>query len=151
MFFRHSSDKLIYPLLALVLLFVISYRPHYRLRKQMPPDFNSEQDAGPKGSLEQRVAWAYWESALMDVQWQYPHGHPLPMDPPSQFRVDAQVLGPTASDPATRKRYWQRLQQIWNTPAAWEKVYEWDWNWINDPIESASQWLRDAGHKMLNF
>ena len=40
-------------------------------------------------TLEQRIAWAYWESAQMDIQWKYPHGHPLPADPPAEFRIDA--------------------------------------------------------------
>lgn len=150
MFFRHSTDKLIYPLLILLALLFVSYRPRYHLRKQMPVSFYSEQSGGQK-PLEQRVAWAYWESAQMDVQFQYPHGHPLPAAPPAQFHVDAHVFGATAAGPEARKVYWQRLQQIWDTPEAWERGYEWDWGWVRDPIDSGAQWLRDAAHKMFSF
>lgn len=151
MFFRHSTDKLIYPLLAVAALFFVSYRPRYHLRKEMPVAFYSEQSTGEKQSTEKRVAWGYWESAQMDVQFQYPHGHPLPIEPPPQFHVDAQVFGANAAAPEARKRYWQRLQQIWDTPEAWERGYEWDWSWARDPIDSGAQWLRDEAHKMVSF
>ena len=148
MFFRHSTDKLIYPLIAVAALFFVSYRPHYHLRKQMPSAFFQKQE-GHERSLEERVAWAYWESAQMDVQFQYAYGHPLPMDPPPQFHVDAKVLGPAATDPATRKHYWELLQRIWSTPEAWEKSYEWDWSWVSDPVSSAAEWLRNVARETL--
>src|SRR6266536_1558102 len=69
MFFRHSADKLIYPLIVLGALLFISYRPEYRLSAEMPADFFSPTiSAGAqKHSLEQKIAWAYWESAQMDI------------------------------------------------------------------------------------
>jgi len=149
MFFRHGTDKLVYPLLFVTLLFFVSYRPRYHLRKNMPAGFYSDVSTGQKRSMDERTAWAYWESAQMDVQFLYPHGHPLPNDPPPQFHVDTQVFGSEASDPATRKRYWQRLQAIWDTPEAWQAGYEWDWSWVRDPIDSAAQWLRDKARGFL--
>jgi len=84
MFFRHGLDKLIYPVIAIALLIFVSYRPEYHLRTEMPADFSSAASSGTKQrTLEQRIAWAYWESAQMDIQWKYPHGHPLPADPPA--------------------------------------------------------------------
>ena len=85
MFFRHGLDKLIYPVIAIALLIFVSYRPEYHLRTEMPADFSSAASSGTKQrTLEQRIAWAYWESAQMDIQWKYPHGHPLPADPPAE-------------------------------------------------------------------
>jgi|SRR5437867_891115 len=149
MFFRHSFDKLIFLPIALVLVIVLCYRPKYHLRSEMPPGFFSAgtAESAPKNSMEEKVAWAYWESAQMDVQWKYPHDHPLPTDPPPEFRISAQALGPEALDPATRFRYWRRLQGVWYLPETWQKDYEWDWGWASDPLTSGGQWIRDrVGH-----
>src|SRR5690349_12784350 len=112
MFFRHSYDKLIYPLVLLAGLAAISYRPRYHLRGDMPAEFfpSSPSTTPAKRSLDQKIAWAYWESAQMDIQWKYPHGKTLPADPPPEFRVDARALGPNAADSVTRQLYWRRLQ-----------------------------------------
>lgn len=151
MFFRHSYDKLIYPLVLLAGLAAISYRPRYHLRGDMPPEFfpTSASTTAAKRSLDQKIAWAYWESAQMDIQWKYPHGKTLPADPPPEFRVDARALGPNAADPVTRQLYWRRLQDIWYVPETWQKQYEWDWDWASDPLSSAGQSLRDAANKIL--
>jgi hypothetical protein len=143
MFFRHHSDKLMYPLLVLALLAIVSYRAKYRLKAEMPAGFFSTSDAPQKHSLDKKIAWAYWESAEMNIQWKYPYGHHLPNDPPPEFSIDAHGLGPSASDPATRLLYWKRLQQVWYLPETWEKDYGWDWSWIGDPLTSASEWMRD--------
>src|SRR5437868_15551596 len=106
MFFRHSLDKLIYPVVALVILLVISYHPAYRLRPDMPQGFfATDAPCGPKRPVEQKIACAYWDSAQMDIQWKYPHGHPLPVDAPAEFGIDAPALGPAASSPTTRALY----------------------------------------------
>ena len=149
MFFRSNSDKLVYPLIVIAVLVIISYRPKYRLRADMPAQFFSDGNAsdGRSPGLEKKIAWAYWESAQMNVQWKYPYQHPLPADPPPEFKVDAQALGSSASDAATRTLYWRRLQEIWSLPDAWNKDYEWDWGWVSDPITSAGQWIHDRVDK----
>ena len=150
MFFRHSSDKLIYPFAALFILIFISYRPAYRLTPDMPQDFfAADAPCGPRRPIEQKIACAYWDSAQMNIQWKYPHGHPLPIDVPPEFGIDAPALGAEASAPATRALYWHRLQQIWNLPEAWKKTYEWSWGWASDPLNSGAQWLRDTIGKLL--
>lgn len=142
MFFRHHADKLIILIVVGVIFVVASYRSKYRLRTDMPAAF-FQQEKSSKPSLEQRIAWSYWEAAVMNVQWQYPHSHPLPMNPPTEFQIDAAALGPGASDPATRLLYWHRLQEIWYLPDTWEKVYAWDFTWLQHPIDSSGNWLRD--------
>ena len=153
MFFRHSYDKLVYPLILVALVIAFSYRPKYHLRGDMPSEFfpaTAAAKSDAKRSLDQKIAWAYWESAQMDIQWKYPHGQTLPVDPPAEFRVDAKALGPSASDPATRQLYWRRLQQVWYAPETWEKQYQWDMNWASDPLTSAGEWLRDETGKLLH-
>lgn len=150
MFSRHHTDKLVYPLLVVALLIFISYRPKYRLRGEMPTFFGFTQNAPDKNTVQGRVAGAYWQSALTDIQWKYPHGHPLPTDPPSEFRLDTKAFGLLAADADMRSLYWRRLQQVWMSPEAWTEHYEWDWSWTNDPFTSASQWLHEISDEWLN-
>ena len=153
MFYRHSLDKLIYPVVAVALMLVISYRPAYRLQPEMPKTFFPEGNSGKgqKMSPERRIAWGYWESAQMDIQWKYPHGSTLPLDPPAEFRVDAGALGPGASDALTRQLYWHRLQQVWPLPETWKQQYEWQVGWLSDPLTSAGQWLRDHADRWFTI
>ena len=145
MFYRHYSDKLVYPILALILFLIVSYRPVYHLRPGMPQEFYAPSIAGAArpSEHEQRVAQAYWQSAQMNVQWKYAQGHPLPVDVPADFSVDQRALGPAASDPAVRAFYWRRLQLIYTSPNAWQKDYEWNFGWINDIGTSIADWVRD--------
>ncbi|MBV9183373.1 MAG: hypothetical protein JO356_18890 [Acidobacteria bacterium] len=151
MFFPHTFDKLIYPAVVLGLLIAVSYHPRYHLRRDMPPGFYepSPTITAAQKRLEERVAWAYWESALMDVQWKYPHGHPLPYDPPPEFQVNALALEPVASDPVTRQVYWRRLQHVWYDPDTWAEDYDWDWEWANQPVISTTEWFRDKVGRMF--
>jgi hypothetical protein len=149
MFFRHSFDKLIYPVIAVVFLVLISYRPAYRLRPDMPKEFFlADAPCGPRRPVEQKIACAYWDSAQMNVQWKYPHAHPLPADIIPEFSIDAPALGPAASAPATRALYWHRLQLVWYLPETWQETYEWNWSWASDPLQSAGEWLRDTMKKI---
>jgi hypothetical protein len=149
MFLRHHGDKLIYPLFVIGLVVFVSYRPTYRLRTEMPPFFGLAQTAADKNSPQSKIAAAYWHSALTDVQWKYPHGHPLPTDPPVEFHADAKSLGPIATDSGVRSLYWRRLQQVWMAPEAWTQHYEWDWGWTNDPFTAISEWLHETADRWL--
>ena len=152
MFFRHSYDKLVYPLALIIVLFAVSFRPKYHLRGDMPAEFfraSTDSAMSTTWSLDHRIAWAYWESAQMDIQWRYPHGQTLPPDPPPEFRVDAKALGPSAIDPETRQLYWRRLQQIWYIPGTWQRQYEWDFTWASDPLSSGGAWLREKMDKVV--
>ena len=143
MFFRHNSHKLVIPLAVIIFLLVVSYQPKYHLRANMPEGFFPQEAHTSKPSLDEKIAWAYWENAQMDIQWKYSHGHPLPQDPPADFQISAKALGPTASDQATRMLYWHRLQQVWSLPETWDKVYEFDWKWMSDPFAGIGEWFKD--------
>ncbi|SRR6266496_1430750 len=153
MFYRRAIDKLFIVIIGLVILVVISYHPKYHLRNDMPPGFFKPTTASEdtKHSLEQRVAWAYWESAVMDVQWKYTRGRPLPPEPAREFHVNAEALGPAASDPGTRQLYWHRLQEVWFQPDTWTSSYEWDWGWASDPLASAGSWLRYQADRLFTI
>jgi hypothetical protein len=144
MFFRHSTDKLIIPVIIVIVLLVLSYKPKYHLRAEMPDAFFQQEKGSEKPSVEQKIAWAYWETAQMNIQWKYGHGRPLPVDPPPEFQISAKALGPGASDRATRLLYWRRLQEVWYLPETWKKDYEFDWSWLSDPGAGIGEWFR--GH-----
>ena len=148
MFFRHHSERLIYPILLVVLLIFISYRPKYRLRPDMPSLFFSGAGLN-KNDIQRKIAAGYWQSALNDVQWKYPHGHPLPVDPPEEFRVADKTVAVFAAD--AKSLYWHRLQEVWTSSDAWSETYQWDWSWAGDPFSSASQWLRDTADSWLKI
>ena len=152
MFLRHALDKMIIGVVVLVILVVISYRPAYRLRNDMPSAFfKATATEAAKTSLDERIAWGYWESAVMDVQWRYSRVQPLPPEPPAEFHLNAEALGPVASDPATRLMYWKRLQQIWLEPSTWTQHYEWNWTWVHDPIDSAGSWIRHEADRLFTI
>jgi|ERR1041385_2517049 len=150
MFFRHHTDKLVVPIIVALLVFATSYRGKYHLRSEMPTVFFENDGKPDKLSLERKIAWAYWESALLNIQWRYPYSHPLPIDPPAEFQIDAKALGPNATDPATRLLYWHRLQRIWYLPETWEKDYGWDFSWVNHPIDAGGNWLKDMSEHLFN-
>ena len=155
MFFRHSAYKLIYPLIAAALIISFSYRPRYRLRDEMPAEFFSEatisEPRGQDASREKSIAWAYWQSAQMDIQWKFPHGRVLPLNPPPDFRIQQQTVKPNASDAALRQHYWSRLRQVWNSPEVWRTEYVWDWTWISDPLPLLEQWKREVTERLFSF
>jgi len=153
MFFRHSYDKFVYPFIVVAVLIAVSYRPKYHLRRDMPTEFfrsSAELSSNAKWSVDKRIAWAYWESAQTDIQWRYPRGSSLPPNPPAEFYVDGKTLGPAATDPLTRMLYWHRLQEVWYGPETWQKDYEWDLGWANDPLTSAGQWLREKAAGLVH-
>jgi hypothetical protein len=144
MFYRHHSDKLIFPIVALIIFLVLSYRPKSHLTSKMPEAFfpgSSSTQVRP-GAGDKRVAWAYWEIALMDIQWKFTRNSTLPADPPPEFRVDVKALEPATSDPELRQLYWRRLQLVWNSPDSWKDDYQWDFGWVRDPVEGIADWAR---------
>ena len=139
LFKRQKFDWALVALLALGLFLYVSYQPRFRLRTEMPADFidephaRSSQEPGP----ETKIARAYWSCLVNDIQWKYGHGHTLPVDPPFDFiAIERASVAP--EDAASRLRYWGRAQRVWHLPTAWQKAYEWDFNWTTD-------WIRSSG------
>ena len=140
MFIRQKLDWLVVPLLLAGIFAYASYRPRSRLTPDMPQEFI---DFGTiqKRIAEQKIAQAYWNCAVRDIQWKYGYGHPLPADPPAEFAIAWVDLGETASA-ANRIRYWNNLRHLWYVPSVWRQQYVWDFTWIGTNwVTSAGRWL----------
>jgi hypothetical protein len=123
------------PVAPILLFAILSVRPVIHLRADPPaefmaarPDLNAMQRA-----TEERLARAYWSSAIKYVQSKYEFGTNLPNEPVPEFKLEATGPrgGKSKSDSDTRTRYWQRLRQVWIQPQAWQKSYVWDTGWID--------------------
>jgi hypothetical protein len=126
------------PALLLVLLSVFvffSIHPVMQLRPVPPAEFfdHGQDWSWKRRTTEDRLALAYWESAVRYVQSEYSFGAELPDSPPSEFKPEGKLLqGVTAkTDPDSRTRYWQKLRQVWVLPQVWEKSYTWSTKWVD--------------------
>ena len=144
MFIRRGYDKVLIPVLAAGLFAYASIRPTFRLRTEMPPEFADAPSSGPaqKRASEERIARAYWDCVVTQIQWNYGYAYHLPQEPPPEFiLIGRQDLGTAATDPATRARYWRKLQGVWYLPSTWTKGYEWDLYWLTNWVRSSGEWL----------
>ena len=122
------------------LVFALCFRPVMRLESQKPSGFaevRKEWDA-TRLSSEERAAGAYWQVAINIVQWQYPFGTDLPDTPVAEFKLDEKDFPHSGIEaaPATRARYWKKLQEIWPRPQSWEKTYVWNPGWLTESLSS---------------
>ncbi|MBZ5526890.1 MAG: hypothetical protein LAN71_03175 [Acidobacteriia bacterium] len=153
MFIRRKFDKYVIAGLAAGLFAYLSFQPVYRLRTVMPPEFADTPSSlpAPQRAGEERIATAYWNCAVTEIQIQYSYGRQLPLDPPPGF----QIAGPSPSNAveaaAARLRYWRRLRQLWYVPSIWTKVYEWDFSWLTGSVKAAGEWLGEAWRKLSVF
>jgi hypothetical protein len=119
-----------------------SFKPTYRLRPEMPRNFIS---AGLPPALrggEERVARAYWDSAMLRVQGKYAYGQRLPQEPPREFAISSSEFGPAAQEPI-RMRYWRQLQTVWLNSGSWHQTYDWDFEWVTSWIDPTQRWLNN--------
>jgi hypothetical protein len=104
----------------------------------------SEWDA-KRREAEAQLARAYWNCALVTLQWKYPKGVRLPETPPAEFHVDARELADALKlVPQSRERYWQRLREVWRMRQSWHRVRVWDLDWFTKPFEF---WRKVIGPK----
>ena len=131
-------DILAIILLILLLLAYASFRSEFRLQAAMPQEF-FEASRVPAQSRqgEERIARAYWNCAVTQIQWKYGYAHRLPEEPPAEFVANVR----DASAPAVRLRYWQKLRDVWTVSAVWHREYEWNTISLNESIQSAGQWM----------
>ena len=138
------TAKLAWVLVAVaptILFIYLATRPVMQLRVDPPAEFLSAvNEAGSEHrAAEERAARAYWDWAYLHLQHKYPFAAQLPEDPPLEMEVygnDLQFAKTSKreehSDPAdlagevTKRRYWQKLRQVWAMPQAWEKSSLWD-------------------------
>jgi len=145
LFKKQKFDWMMVALLALGLFLYGSYQPRFRLSPAMPADFVDEPLARSplKPGPDAKIASAYWSCLANNIQWQYGYGHTLPADPPPDFTA-MQASGIAAEDTATRMRYWRRAQHAWSLPTAWQKDYEWNFNWT-------TAWFKNGGEAMRHL
>src|SRR5438093_7442337 len=120
-----------------------SNKETFRLKPEMPREFVDFSGASMQRAGEERIARAYWDCAMLRIQWKFAHGQHLPEEPPREFAVALPDSVGTTLDASSRIRYWRKLQSVWYMPTVWHKTYEWDFNWIMDWIEPTQAWLNN--------
>ena len=142
LFKRQKVDWLVVPILAIALFTYASYQPKFRLRPDMPTEFlDTPADSLQKQAAEIKIAHAYWNSLIRDIQPKYGYGYSLPSDPPGDFTLASASSGTNQEDAATRIRYWRKAQHVWYLPNAWQKGYEWDFHWTSNLTQNSADWL----------
>jgi len=145
---RRKHDILIIVVLVVAVIAYGAIRSEFRLRPDMPIEFFDGSGLPPaKRASEQKIAEAYWNCAVKQVQWKYGYAHRLPDEPAPEFSVSASEVGPVANDQAIRRYYWQKLGSTWNVSGAWTTQYEWSSNSFRQALRSAGDWW---GHLTRN-
>jgi len=82
MLVNRKYDKATILIIAAGLLAYASFQPKFRLRTALPREFIDESSSWPaeKRVSEEKVARAYWNCAVTQIQWKYGYGHRLPQD-----------------------------------------------------------------------
>jgi hypothetical protein len=145
---RRKHDILIIVVLVLAVIAYNAIRSEFRLRPDMPTEFFDGSGVPPaKSASERKIAEAYWNCAVKQVQWKYGYAHRLPDEPAPEFSVSASEVGPVANDQAIRRYYWQKLGSTWNVSGAWTTQYEWSSNSFRQALRAAGDWW---GHLTRN-
>jgi general secretion pathway protein A len=123
-------------LFVLISIFIfLSVRPERQLRSAPPVAFFEESPEwnAKRRATEERLAMAYWGSAVRQIQQKYQFRTKLPDDPPPEFNAEGVALPSAAlkDDSASRARYWRKLRQVWGLPQIWEKSYGWSTDWLD--------------------
>jgi hypothetical protein len=132
-------------IIAALVILVVAYaslRSELRLRSDMPGEF-FDRSRFPRPASEEKIAKAYWECAVKQVQWKYGYAYRLPDEPPAEFSVSVSELGPVAKDDTVRRYYWQRLRATWNVSSAWQTQYEWSSVSFRQSLRSSGDWWKD--------
>ena len=104
----------------------VSTRPVMRLRPNPPPQLLDQSDEGATGEkqqIENSLALAYWNWAYIHLQDKYPYGTNLPEEPPADMEATGADYPQGVEADLAKRRYWQKLREVWRLPEAWEKYY----------------------------
>ena len=153
MLFTRKTVTLTFVAIVFGIVAYASFQPTFRLKQEMPAAFADESSSWPaqKRVQEEKIARAYWQCALSNVQWKYGYGQRLPDDPPPEFLVTAKDIGTAASDPGSRLRCWHNLQRVWYLPNIWEKRYGWDLNSMSASLQASGTQLEQFLRSKTNF
>jgi hypothetical protein len=138
---RRKYDIVIIVLLVLAALSYASFTSEFRLEEKMPSEFFDGSNLPPaKRAAEEKIAKAYWDVAVKQVQWKYGYASRLPEDPPPEFGILLSEVGPVAKDEAVRRHYWQQLRATWHVSSAWKTQYVWSSASFRQSLRSAGDW-----------
>jgi hypothetical protein len=129
-----------------------SFRTEFRLREKMPVEFFDAMRVQPnKRAAEERIAKAYWQCAVKQIQWKYGYAHRLPQEAPAEFSLAAVQAGSGVEDPGARARYWEKLRAIWTVSSVWEKQYELNRISFSDSLRSGGAWLERHMRAIIGY
>ncbi len=147
---QRRYDIIAIAFVAICLAAYASIHSEYRLRQRMPVEFFDPSSVpAAKRPSEEKIARAYWNCAVTQVQWKYGYAHRLPEEPPADFSLTAEQAGSAARDTALRDRYWQKLRGLWGVSTMWERHYEWNTDTLRNSLQSGGRWLEDLGRRIL--
>jgi hypothetical protein len=147
---RRKYDIAIILTLVLAVLAYGSFSSEFRLKADMPAEFFEASQIPPsKRALEEKVAKAYWDCAVRQVQWKYGYASRLPDDPPPEFGLSSTEVGPIAKDEAVRRRYWQQLRATWHLESAWTNEYVWSSISFRQSLRTAGDWWGQETRNLL--
>src|ERR1700757_1407192 len=87
-------DVMAIMLLAICVAGYASIRSEFRLRTTMPLEFFDASTVPHRISAsEEKIARAYWNCAVTQIQWRYGYAHRLPEEPPDEFAVTREQAG----------------------------------------------------------
>src|SRR5207247_11272960 len=87
LFIRQKFDKALVLLILVVGFCLLSYRPISRITPEMPKEFLDISSIGNTRQriAEERLANAYWDCVVTNIQWEYHYGFSLPHAPPKDL------------------------------------------------------------------
>jgi hypothetical protein len=147
---RRKYDIVIIVALVLAGLAYASFSSEFRLTSDMPVEFfNASQLPPAKRAAEEKIAKAYWNCAVKQVQWKYGYASRLPDDPPPEFGLSSSDVGPVAKDEVIRRHYWQQLRTTWYVSSAWTREYVWSSVSFRQSLRTAGQWWGQAARNLF--
>jgi hypothetical protein len=138
---RRKHDIVVIIALVLMVIAYGSFRSEFRLQPNMPVEFfDGSRLPAAKRAAEQKIAAAYWNCAVTQVQWKYGYASRLPDGPPPEFSVSSSEIGPVANDDAIRRQYWSKLRATWHVSSVWKTQYGWSSISFRQWLRAASDW-----------
>ena len=138
---RRKHDILIIISLVLAAFWYASISPEFRLSAEMPVQFfDGSKLPQAKRASEQKIAKAYWDCVVNQVQWKYGYATRLPDDPPPEFGISQNEVGAVAKDEVVRRHYWQQLRAVWNVSSIWKTEYAWSSVSFKRSLRAAGEW-----------
>jgi hypothetical protein len=116
----------------------LSTRPVMQLKGAPPATYYDEyfRFNPRRRTHEEKLARAYWSSAVCDIAGRFTYGKDLPEEPPPEFRARAADFGAVTSTPSDRIRYWGSLRVAWVGPQSWQSTRKWHTDWFRDLLKS---------------